>query len=203
MSTCYMPIEKISFADLFDGRLERFEVREHVTEGEMSDTERCLTDGRNYLWVYSGSDGALSLIKRYGFNAPGRILGAIAEIFDTDIFSEYEPQYWGFDTQEEWDQTEKKFAEKHEVEFHAEIIEFVTGGPNKFRAGTVGMIMAEIAKGLVAENSGLLSLDKKAELMEAIYQAFRADHVVTVKLDDQAIAAVRMAMTHENDLPEA
>ena len=31
------------------------------------------------------------------------ILGAIAEAFSTDIFSEYEPQYWGYDTQEEWE----------------------------------------------------------------------------------------------------
>ena len=27
---------------------------------------------------------------------------AIAEAFDTGIVSEHEPQFWGFDTQEEW-----------------------------------------------------------------------------------------------------
>ena len=35
--------EIISISDVFDGRLERFEVREHVKAGETSDDFRCLT----------------------------------------------------------------------------------------------------------------------------------------------------------------
>jgi hypothetical protein len=46
---------------------------------------------------------ALVRLTRYGGNDPGKILKALANVFDTDIASEYEPQYWGFDTQEEWE----------------------------------------------------------------------------------------------------
>ena len=222
MSTDYRTMDKISFADLFDGRLERFEVREHIKAAETSNTQRCLTDGRNYLWVYAECDGTVGSMTTFGAsdgstsdftvgmrgllvggNAPGRILGAIAKTFDTYIISEHEPQYWGFDTQEEWDLALKKIAEEGETKFHAEIIKYVTGGPNDLKPGTIGMIQAKIAKDLVTENPGLVSPDKKEELMEAIEKVYKADHAVVIHLDDRDIAAARMAMTHEDDLPQA
>ena len=98
MSTDYSTKEKISFADLFDGRLERYGVREHISE-DSTENRRCLTDGRNYLWVFAADDRTLEILKRYGGcgaamsdfpgggNAPGQILGAIAKAFDTDISS--------------------------------------------------------------------------------------------------------------------
>jgi hypothetical protein len=46
-----------------------------------------------------------------------KILQAICEAFDADIFSEYEPQFWGFDTQEEWDAWQRAIAKEHEDEF--------------------------------------------------------------------------------------
>ena len=76
MSTDYRTMEKISFADLFDGRLERFEIREHINAGSTSNIYRCLTDGRNYLWAYADDNGNLAGMSRYGANAPGRILQA-------------------------------------------------------------------------------------------------------------------------------
>ena len=71
------------------------------------------------------------------------------------------------------------------------------------RPGSIGMIQANIAKDLVAENPGLVSPDKKAELMESINQVYEAEHAVVVKLGEQEIAAAKMAMTHEDDLPQA
>ena len=130
-------------------------------------------------------------------------MGAIAEAFDTDIFSEYEPKYWGFDTQEEWDLAWKKIAEEHEAELYVDIMKYLRGEPNDLKPGTVGMIVANIAKDLVTENPGLVSPDKKAELMEAIDQVYQADHAVVIKLDDLDIAAAGMAMTHEGDVPQA
>jgi hypothetical protein len=35
--------------------------------------------------------------------APARILLAISDVFETEIFSEHELQFWGFDTEEEWE----------------------------------------------------------------------------------------------------
>ncbi len=214
MSTDYSTKEKISFADLFDGRLERYGVREHISE-DSTEKRRCLTDGRNYLWVFAADDRTLEILKRYGGrgaamsdfpgggNAPGQILGAIAEAFDTDIFSEYEPQFWSFDTQEEWDRAWKKISGEHEAKFHADIINYVAGEPNDLRPGSIGMIKANIAKDLVADSPDLVSPDKKTELMEAIDQVYEGDHAVTIKLDEEEIAEAQMAMAHEDDLPQA
>ena len=202
MSTDYSTKEKISFADLFDGRLERYGVREHISE-DSTENRRCLTDGRNYLWVFAADDRTLEILKRYGGNAPGQILGAIAEAFDTDIFSEYEPQFWGFDTQEEWDRAWSKISEEHEAKFHADIINYVAGEPNDLRPGSIGMIKANIAKDLIADSPDLISPDQKTELMEAIDQIYEGDHAVTIKLDEEEIAEAQMAMAHEDDLPQA
>lgn len=103
MSTVFRTEEKIQIADLFDGRLERLDIREHVDLGTTSEECRCLTDGRNYLWAYSARDGMLSSMSRHGQNAVGKILRAVAETFDTGIYSEHEPQFWGFANEEEWD----------------------------------------------------------------------------------------------------
>src|SRR5271165_3092197 len=42
----------------------------------------------------------VSTFTRYGMNAPQRILRAIGDEFDLEIVSEYEPKYWGYETQE-------------------------------------------------------------------------------------------------------
>src|SRR5262245_16479611 len=106
MSTDYRTQKSIRMTDLVDGRLERFGVHESIPSFtlplnfNLKDgcynsctvdlTElglRCLTDGDNYLCVANES-GFVDTITRYGLNDPTRILQAIAEAFDTDIFSE-------------------------------------------------------------------------------------------------------------------
>lgn len=99
MSTHFALSQKLSSRELFGGRLEHSGIREHVSPNTNERT-RCLTDGRNYLWVDITEDGLVVGQSRYGMNAPVKILSAIAETFDTRIFSEYEPEFWGFDTQE-------------------------------------------------------------------------------------------------------
>jgi hypothetical protein len=47
---------------------------------------------------------------------PGYILTAISDGFDVDIVSEYEPQFWGFDTQEEWDARMEEMSRKDKEE---------------------------------------------------------------------------------------
>ena len=112
MSTDYCPLRKVPACDLFDGRLEEFGVREHVKPEATTEKSRLLTDGRNYLWVSIDDDGFVGRLTRYAPNgAPGKILNALANVFDTDIVTEYEPQFWGFDTQEEWKRAWKNVAE--------------------------------------------------------------------------------------------
>jgi hypothetical protein len=104
--------------DLFDGRLATFGVHEWVApdrapnDGQDNDLsvlltlqsaqKRTLTDGQgNYLWVWIDDDGAVEFFTRYGRNDAVAILAAVAEAFETEIFSEDEPQFWGFETNEE------------------------------------------------------------------------------------------------------
>ena len=60
MSRNYKTLKKIRFADLFDGRLERYGVREYNTE-RSNDHHRCLTDGFNHLWAYADENGDLAV----------------------------------------------------------------------------------------------------------------------------------------------
>lgn len=114
MSTDFRPQKSIPMSDLFDGRLEPYGIREHVDSDWTSVDKRCLfDDGDNHLTIYADDAGFVACMSRYGaFNNPGHILGTIANIFETDVFSEYEPEYWGFSTQEEWDNARRSFQEQ-------------------------------------------------------------------------------------------
>jgi hypothetical protein len=102
MSTVYVTKKEIPFVDLFDGRLKRYGVGEfRRTEGSIE--FHYLTDGTNRVSVSATGNGMLGHITRYGNNNASQILDAIKNVFDTAIFSEDQPQYWGFDTQEEMD----------------------------------------------------------------------------------------------------
>ena len=199
MSTDYRLAEKVTFEKLFDGRLELFGVHDACAK-DTTPTRRCLTDGNNYLWVYG--DEAVEGMTRFGLmNAPGKILSAIEKAFSTDIFSEYEPQFWGFETEEEWHIALQKMHEESEAELYTEIMKYVIGNPHDIKTGTNGMVMANIAKDLIAENPKLTSPDYEAELMEKMNSIYNEDHTVIVTLSEQDIATALMAATHEDDLP--
>lgn len=66
MSTEFILSAKINACDLFDGRLEKFGVREDISADETSERARGLTDGRNYLWVWIDDAGVVSGFTRYG-----------------------------------------------------------------------------------------------------------------------------------------
>jgi hypothetical protein len=101
MSTDYRTEKRILVADLFDGRLEEFNVRVHIHKHGTKDF-RCLSDGENYLSVYGSPSGFISCLSRNGGdNYVSHILSSIAEAFDTTIYSEHECQYWGFASDDE------------------------------------------------------------------------------------------------------
>ena len=185
--------------ELFDGRLDAYEVREEIVDRTTA-TDRVLTDGNNYLWIL-GRGGNVDVLVRYGRNAPGKILGAIAEVFDTDIYSEHEPQYWGHDTEEAWDLAWKNLAEEDQRRFHADIVRYVAGESNGIKPGTVGAVQAEIAKGLVGADPGLVASERRTELMAAIEKTYSDRHAVVVELTDEDRALARLIATHEDDLP--
>ena len=204
MSTDYRLLKKVPACDLFDGRLEKFGVREHVKPEATTETSRLLTDGRNHLWVYIDDDGFVDRLSRPAFKGfPGKILNALANVFDTDIVSEYEPQFWGFDTEEEWDAWQRQISQEHEEEFHIELLKYLRGEPNDIRPGTVGMCQAEIARTLVEKDPSLLLSVNKDKLRNEIQSIYDHEHAVTVTLSPEDMALVRMLSTDEDDLPRA
>ena len=202
MSTDFILSRKVSANDLFGGRLATFGIQEHVSS-DTSERNRCLTDARNYLWVYLTEDGFVCCLSRYGANAPGKILAAINEAFETDVFSEYEPQYWGFDTQEEWDAAEKKLADQHRDRFYADLCAYIRGEPNDIRPGTIGEIKAKIAKTLVESQAALLQPENKDRLLSEMEAIYDRDHALIITLSPEEIALAEMLATHEDDLPKA
>jgi hypothetical protein len=214
MSTYYRSLNPITFDEVFDGRMARFGVREHVEPGGTSDTDRCLTDGRNYLWAYATEDGFLGDIARYGGggaatydipmgapNAPGKILEAIAEAFDTEIVSEYEPQYWGFETEEEMDARHHEIHQEHRQEFYEEILRYLRGEPNDIRKGTIGARRAEIAKELISQTPDLV--EDKDRLLNEVERIDEERHVLKVTLTQEDLDLARLCAAHEDDLPQA
>lgn len=104
MSKDFKPAEKISMTKLFGGRLEQFGVREHFEPEPWDELLRILTDGFNYLLVYETDDGNADLLTSKSWNDPEGILNAVALAFNIDIYTEDDPQFWGFHTQAEFDQ---------------------------------------------------------------------------------------------------
>jgi len=121
MSTAFRPLTPIRMADLFDDRMNDVGVREHSSE-EAAENCKCLTDGQNYLWVHGDENGFVSNFARYGMmNAPSRILNAISEAFLVDIASEYEAEFWGFKTNEEWETAWREMEKEAEQNFNTAV----------------------------------------------------------------------------------
>ena len=95
MSTSYIPLKDVLVSDLFDGRLEQFKIHESRSE-ETTETDRCMTDGENYVWVNVDANGCVVEFVRYGSNSPRKILNTVGDLFQTEIISQHEPQYHGF-----------------------------------------------------------------------------------------------------------
>jgi hypothetical protein len=181
MSTSYCLLKKVRACELFDGRLEPFGVREHVNE-ETTETSRCLTDGPNYVWMVVDEDGFVYALKAFGGNAPAKILNAVAEDFNTDIVSEHEPQFWGFETQEEWEAWQRELARKDEEEFRVEVLKFLRGEPNDLRRGTTRMVIAKHAKKLVKKNPSLLLPVNHDKLFNEVNAISERDHLAEVRI---------------------
>jgi hypothetical protein len=98
MSSYYRTMDKISASDLFDGRLKTRDIDERIVPNDTTDKARCLTDGENNcMWVHIGAGCFVTDFIRYAGNDPWLILDSVAAEFDTEMVSEYEAQYWGFD----------------------------------------------------------------------------------------------------------
>src|SRR5215472_5820909 len=119
MSTYYSSIKKIPGDDVFDGRLEEFGIREHIEPGQTTNTYRCLSDGHDYVWVRMDGNGFFWSVR--GLSG---ILYTVADVFETEIVSEHQAQFWGFDTQEEWDAKLDQMAKESEEKFQVSVVNY-------------------------------------------------------------------------------
>ena len=174
MSTAYRSLTPIRFDELFTGALDAYGLYESVNPEFTSPTSRCLTDGkRNFLWVYANDDGTVSSMTRYFPNGwPVGILHAIEEASSVEIFSEHAPQYWGFDTEEEWDAWQEKLPQQFEDQFYADLMEYLQGKPNGIQLGTTEEGKAKLGKELVQDDPTLLLPENKDTLLERIDTAY-------------------------------
>mgnify|MGYP001825828543 CR=1 FL=1 len=101
MSTDYILEENILMNELFDGRLEQFGIFESLVEGGRAEDLRILEEGTNHVLVI-GDDRVNLITTSFARGSSGKILAAIALVFDTNIWSEHEPQFWGFETDDKW-----------------------------------------------------------------------------------------------------
>ena len=196
--TAYISLKLLRFADLFDGRLDRFGVTESIRK-RTPDESRCLTDGNSFVWVYPDSKGFAEFYTDFRFGSPERILSSVEEVFETKIVSEYEPQYWGFETLEEWDRWEAKISAKEDAEWYEDVMKYLRGEPHDIMPGTLGARWADRAKELIANRPELALPANKAQLLKEA----KADTGEIIQVSEEGLATARMLATHEDDLPKA
>ena len=130
-----------------------------------------------------------------------RILEVIAQVFDVDIVSEHQPQFWGFETQEDWEAAQNESHQQNLQEFYEEVLNYLRGEPNGIRAGSIGEIKANIAKELIAQEPTWA--ENREKLIEAVERVYEERHVTKVTLSKEDIAFVKMCGTLGKDLPQA
>jgi hypothetical protein len=236
MTTYYRIEKKIKVTDFLNGLAEAGVAEAGIVPGgdfsaiqaaevATDQKERVLTDGNNYLAFYVGDDGTVQDLKRYAWcGAPGRILDAIAEVFDTEIWSEYNYRYWGFESREEEEAWHQKLHEEHQQEFYDDLVRHIAGDPGPAQryshtvndkmsaltgepvgsiSFTIGFTKLQIGKALVEKDPTFANPDRKHDLLKAIDETYKRDHCVTVTLTEQEMAEAKMRVTHERDLLRA
>jgi hypothetical protein len=112
------------------------------------------------------------------FDGRLRSLG-IREHLKPDMTTRTNPQYWGFETEEEWHAALDELNREDEDRFYADVIKFVSGEPNDIREGTIGEIQAKIAKQLVESDPELLLPAQRERLMKAVRAIYDRGHAVS------------------------
>jgi hypothetical protein len=169
----YRTLKPIPMSDLFGGRLDPFQVREHIHPDVTSPTARCLFDGENYVWAFSKTDGLVALLTLFGTGDSLHILSAIETAFDTDIISDHRLQFWGFDN-DAWMFGER--SKKEDDRFYVELEKYLAGESCDIATNESWMTRAHIAKQLVSEARELGEPWFKTVLLQVIQHEEEARH---------------------------
>ncbi|NRP15228.1 hypothetical protein [Marinobacterium sp. xm-a-152] len=171
MSADFRLEKSVLMEELFDGRLKTFGITEIAGNGGVIGVSRCLFDGRNYLWVFGGE--YVGTITRYNSNDPNKILNAISEQFDTNIFREDDPGFLGFKDEEEMTAFFEQVAKEDRDRLYHKIMNFLYLKPHGMAKDSYEMTEALIAHELVIEDPTYLEICRKDELIEAVEKQYR------------------------------
>ena len=100
MCTDYRFLKRIPYLSLFDGRLAKFGVTEHIDKSNETNF-RCLTNGSNYLWISGNGKGGIGRITGPMPSNPNPILTAIRHAFDAELCSKLKFKFCECRTQRE------------------------------------------------------------------------------------------------------
>ena len=173
MSTDYHPLSPIRMADLFSGRLKKYGVHDKSIE----DSKR-LADSYTILRVFSEDNDKVALFTSYEEENeihPYRIIAAIADEFDTDIVSELDPRYWGYESFRQWNAEFCAAAAKKMEEFHKNVLNYIEGNPCNLEC-IGGRKRAKIATKLIKRYPELAAKDKCADLVNVIEAIEKRDY---------------------------
>lgn len=167
------------------------------------DTTYCVSDGNNRLFVYRHPCGDYDITLGCSRGVLTKITGALCDAFDVKVYSEYDPQYWGCDTQQDFEDALKKLDDEADEEFYRQLLRHLNGEPGVFDPTTNGFRMAEYAEHLVATDPSWLESARRDDLIRELYTYLRDNVCVSVTITSEMIAAAEMLSTHEDDLPHA
>ena len=134
MSSTFAPIPGIAFEQIFDGRLEKYGVREDM-DTSTTESRRFLAGRDGFLEVHRDGNGKSIFIRR-GL-VPWSIFDALAEEFEVQFVGESDYRFWGFASEEEmdafWDRKDKEAEDK----FYNELLKYLRGEPNCIESASV------------------------------------------------------------------
>jgi hypothetical protein len=202
MSTDYRSTPAIPFAQLFDGRLEKYGVYETI-RSDSTEQIRYLVGRDGVLEAYREENGNSSFARPCFAPIPWAVLDALVEEFEVELVCEHDPRYWGFATEKEWHDWQDQLANEEEDHLYDELVRYVRKEPNDLRPGTVGMLMAEIAAALVASDESLMAPQNRHRLLEAVKAIYDRDHTIAITLTKKNLAAVQLMAARISELPHA
>ena len=172
----YKPVKPILMSELFDGRLFLFGIGGNYDPLDR-DPRSTLQEGQNYLIVYGNEN--VDELESCGDYDVGKILSAIGKEFETEIVADDDCRFWGFETQEQLEDIQRRLSNKRwsdGVRLFDEICEYVQNGrSDHLKPGTVEMLKADIVKSVAEYNPALLSARSKLDgLMKAVEDACHA-----------------------------
>jgi hypothetical protein len=164
---------EIRLSEVFDGRLERWGITEHISLFTEPGEAQCLTDGEGaYLWIHADEAG---MVTTPTWNKTScHIVDALFEAFGVDIVSEHQPEYWGYATEAEWTAAWAAIHREIGLEeraFESALLAYVRGEPHEIPPHR--MEEAEIAGQIAARNPELLRPERSAELLTLTREEFR------------------------------